>query len=196
MSKKFIDSLDYSRITESREVDKVSRIILFNNLKEEWGTIRKSGYEGIDPEMIELVELFNSIPGVATTWCCTGHYVNKGKGLGLVLPAKCQTTHIGFVTDVEEHPIYKGINDVVRAFPVQVGTTGAHLTLVTSSLLDKFRDRSIEGDVMGLNYVSFFLKVRPTYRSPMSEGDYTTIYSKLYKLVVERTLEIMSEGKM
>lgn len=46
----------------------------FHYLKERHRKYKEQDYPGIDRRMIRIVEHLNKIDGVATIWCCEGHY--------------------------------------------------------------------------------------------------------------------------
>ena len=46
----------------------------FDYIKERYKKYKEQDYPGIDRRMIRIVDYLNRIDGVATIWCCEGHY--------------------------------------------------------------------------------------------------------------------------
>lgn len=54
--------------------------VVFAALRDRWRSIEAEGtFEGIDPELIPMLKLFNQLPGVASFMSCVGHHGQNSK---------------------------------------------------------------------------------------------------------------------
>lgn len=70
---------------------------LTNRYKEEV----ESGYASIDKPILPLIKAFNSIPGVVTTWSCSGHQFVGDKEAMTIIEKAEDTWYLSFVITAE-----------------------------------------------------------------------------------------------
>lgn len=70
---------------------------LTNRYKEEV----ESEYASIDKPILPLIKAFNSIPGVVTTWSCSGHQFDQDKKAMMIIEKASDTWYLSFVITAE-----------------------------------------------------------------------------------------------
>lgn len=188
------DIFKNGNVRKWREYYEKNRRDNFKQIKAQCDSIKESGYQGIDVEMIPYLEFINSIPDVATTWCCSGHY----KEVENVEPLKPRLTstngfrrHVSFMLkEIGYHPLLEAIEDCLRATDGPFNHN-VKITLRQVPLRWKFAKRGSKDEHY---YTSYFLEIVPM-AVPTVEL-YEVLCNAFLEALKERYFEIIEEKEI
>lgn len=160
------DIINVASIRKCRENYESGFGARFERLKRQCEEIKESGYRWIDVEMIPYLEFINSIPDVATTWCCSGHY-EEVKGRSILASTNSNRRHVSFVLrHAGYHPLLEAIEDCMRTIDP---TFNKKIKVVLKQVALRWKFLAEEGDTENPMYVAYFLELIPAQISTVKE---------------------------
>lgn len=87
----------------------------FALFKEQWKKYAESDFPGLDERMKGPMMIFNSIPGVATKFCCSGHSLEEGlKKKSNMTYSRLQRRYVMFVVEDGSRDIFLAFDQFFR----------------------------------------------------------------------------------
>lgn len=191
--------LSENEILEKIDVGLTSRVKLKTRqeqmvigLKEKFS--RTHDFSFLDEGMEDIIKRFNNIPGLATTWCCSGHAKRRVLPDGSLDIVKCNPkgTNIIFVTNNEDHPIFKLLEDINLS--LAFSDVGLSIELSDAYLKSStFKNRGIDIDIISednktLNtvYRSHVLSMKPNKSGWYDLELYHSRWNFFFNLIAEK----------